>query len=81
MRLTDHTFHHFLVSEENQNQRFAICLGEKVNSDLLLVVDLNSAGAGNFSLHHCVQNSYGAHPASYPMGTRGSYPGVKAAVA
>jgi hypothetical protein len=36
------------------------------------------AGAGNFSLHHrCVQNSSGAHPASYPMGTRGSFPGVK----
>jgi hypothetical protein len=35
------------------------------------------AGAGNFSLHHCVQNSSGAQPASYPMGTRGSFPGVK----
>jgi hypothetical protein len=37
------------------------------------------AGAGNFSLHHCVQNGSGAHPASYPMGTRGSFPGSKAA--
>jgi hypothetical protein len=37
------------------------------------------AGAGNFSLHHCVQNGSGAHPASYPMGTRGSFPGGKAA--
>jgi hypothetical protein len=37
------------------------------------------AGAGNFSLHHRVQNGSGAHPASYPMGTRGSFPGVKAA--
>jgi hypothetical protein len=36
-------------------------------------------GAGNFSLHHHVQNSSGAHPASYPMGTRGSFPGGKAA--
>jgi hypothetical protein len=35
------------------------------------------AEAGNFSLHHCVQNGFGAHPASYPMGTRGSFPGVK----
>jgi hypothetical protein len=35
------------------------------------------AGAGNFSLHHRVQNGSGAHPASYPMGTRGSFPGVK----
>jgi hypothetical protein len=26
------------------------------------------AGAGNFSLHHRVQNGSGAHPASYPMG-------------
>jgi hypothetical protein len=32
------------------------------------------AGAGNFSLHHRVQNGSGAHPASYPMGTRGSFP-------
>jgi hypothetical protein len=38
-----------------------------------------SAGAGNFSLHHCVQNGSGAHPASYPMGTGGSFPGGKAA--
>jgi hypothetical protein len=27
------------------------------------------AGAGNFSLHHRVQNGSGAHPASYPIGT------------
>jgi hypothetical protein len=37
------------------------------------------AGAGNFSLHHGVQNGSGAHPASYPMGIRGSFPGGKAA--
>jgi hypothetical protein len=36
-------------------------------------------GAENFSLHHHVQNHSGTHPASYPMGTRGSYPGGKAA--
>jgi hypothetical protein len=36
-------------------------------------------GAGNFSLHHCVQNGCGAHPASYPMGTRCSFLGGKAA--
>jgi hypothetical protein len=34
-------------------------------------------GAGNLSLHHCVQNCSGAHRASCPMGTRGSFPGVK----
>jgi hypothetical protein len=35
--------------------------------------------AGNFSLHQRVQNGSGAHPASYPMSTRGSFPGCKAA--
>jgi hypothetical protein len=38
-----------------------------------------SAGAGTFSLHHRVQTGSGAHPASYPMGTRGAFLGVKAA--
>jgi hypothetical protein len=33
----------------------------------------------NFSLHHRVQTKDGAHPASYPMGTRCSFPGSKAA--
>jgi hypothetical protein len=37
------------------------------------------AGAGNFSLHHRVQNGSLAHPASYPMGTMGSFSGGKAA--
>jgi hypothetical protein len=36
-------------------------------------------GAGNFSLHYRVQNGCGPHPASSPMGTRGSFPGGKAA--
>jgi len=37
------------------------------------------AGTGNFSLHHHVQTSSGAYPASDPMGTGGSFPGGKAA--
>jgi hypothetical protein len=37
------------------------------------------AGAENFSLHHRVQNGPGAHSASYPRGTRGIFPGGKAA--
>jgi hypothetical protein len=37
------------------------------------------AGAANFSLHHRVQNGSGAHPASYPMGTRDESLGGKAA--
>jgi len=38
------------------------------------------ARAGHFSLHHrYVQNGSGVHPTSYPMGTRCSVPGGKAA--
>jgi len=39
----------------------------------------NRRGAGNFSLHHHVQNDSGAHPASYLLCTRGTFPWVKAA--
>jgi len=35
-------------------------------------------GAGNFSLRHHVETGSGAHPASYPMGTRGFFTGDKA---
>jgi hypothetical protein len=35
------------------------------------------AGAGNFFLHHRVHNGSGAHPASYPMGIKGYFPGGK----
>jgi hypothetical protein len=35
------------------------------------------AGAGNFSLLHRIQSDSGTHPASYPVGTGGSLPGVK----
>jgi hypothetical protein len=31
----------------------------------------------NFSILHSFQTGSGAHPASYPMGTEGSFPGVK----
>jgi hypothetical protein len=37
------------------------------------------AEAGNFSLHHHVKNGSAAHPASYPMDTRSSFPGGKVA--
>jgi hypothetical protein len=35
-------------------------------------------GRGFFSSSLCVQTSSGAHPASYPMGTGGPFPGGKA---
>jgi hypothetical protein len=39
------------------------------------------AGAANVSLRHRVQTGSGAYPASYPMGTRGSFRGGKEAEA
>jgi hypothetical protein len=36
-----------------------------------------AAGAGNLSLHHRVKTGSEAHPASYSMDTRGSFPEVK----
>jgi hypothetical protein len=35
-------------------------------------------GAEDFSSSPCVQTGSGAHPASYPMGTSGTFPGGKA---
>jgi len=37
------------------------------------------AGAANFSLRHRVQTGSGAHPASYPMISRGSFLGGEVA--
>jgi hypothetical protein len=37
------------------------------------------AGSGNFSLHHHVRNGSGAHPVFYAVGTRGCFPGCRAA--
>jgi hypothetical protein len=37
------------------------------------------AGAGKFSLQHHVQTGFGAYPDSYPVGARGSFPGVRVA--
>jgi hypothetical protein len=35
-------------------------------------------GVEDFSSNLCVQTGSGTHPASYPMGTGGPFPGVKA---
>jgi hypothetical protein len=40
---------------------------------------LSTMFSRNFSLHHHVRNGSGVYPASYPMGTRGSFRGGKAA--
>jgi hypothetical protein len=63
-----------------------LCKSRDSSVGIALAYELNDrgsrfrlpAGAGNFSLHYRVQNGSGAHPASYPMGDRGSFPGGKA---
>jgi hypothetical protein len=42
-------------------------------------VRFRGGGAGNFSLHHRFRTGFGTHTTSYPMGTRDSIPGGKAA--
>jgi hypothetical protein len=60
-------------SSESRDSSVGIALGYGLDDrDSMVRIP---AEAGNFSLHHRVQDGSGAHPASYPMGTRGSFPG------
>jgi hypothetical protein len=75
--VTTHTF--------NLNTRWRLSRDSSVGTELGYRLDDRGsrvrfpAGVGNFSPHYRVQNGSEAHPASYPMGTRGSFPGGKAA--
>jgi hypothetical protein len=72
--------HNFYSSQNNSNSRdnsVSIALGYGLDDRGFRV--RFPVGAGNFSLHHRVQNGSGAHPASHPMGTRSSFLGGKAA--
>jgi hypothetical protein len=60
------------------HQSFSSGARFKLLNDFLNVYKQLPAVAGNFSLHHLVKNGSGAHPACQ-MGTRGSFPGGKAA--
>jgi hypothetical protein len=85
----------YLESEDGLEVRMKIMSLEKSSSSCYLISGIAlgyglddrgarvrfSVGAGNFSLHHRVQNGSGAHPASYPMSARGSFPGGKVAEA
>jgi hypothetical protein len=75
MRLKVITVDPFTV--ESRDSSVGIALGYGLDDRCSRV--LFPAGAGNFPLHHRVQNGSGAHPASYPMGTRGSFPRSKVA--
>jgi hypothetical protein len=63
-------------NNNNRNSSVGIALGYGLDDRGFGVIF--PAGAGNFSLNQRVKNGSGAHPASYPMGTRGSFPGGKA---
>jgi hypothetical protein len=63
------------VSERSRDISVGLALGYGLDDRGFRV----PAGAGNVSLYHRVQNGSGAHPASYSMDIRGSFPGGKAA--
>jgi hypothetical protein len=51
-----------------------------IKSWLVITGRGSSPGRGwEFFIHHHLQTGSGAHPDSYPMDTRGSFPGGKAA--
>jgi hypothetical protein len=58
--------------KKSRDSSVGIALGYGLNDQCSR--DRLPAEAGNFSLHHRVQNSSGDHSASCPMGTRGSFP-------
>jgi hypothetical protein len=55
----------------------SVCTATGYGLDNRMVGIRFPAGAANFSLRQRVHTGYGAHPASYPMGTKGSSLGVK----
>jgi hypothetical protein len=65
-----------VIQGKSQHALFSVCGGGGGGTPFPIK---NVTGAENFSLHHRVQNGSGAHPASYPIGTRCSFPGGKAA--
>jgi hypothetical protein len=69
----------YLQSQKSRDSSAGIALGDGLDDRGSRV--RFPTGAGNFSLHHSVQNGSGDHRASYPMGTSGSFPGGKAAEA
>jgi hypothetical protein len=60
---------------EGHDSSVSIVMGYRLDRRVLIADRRESF----FSLLHSVQTSCGAHPASYPTGTGGSFLGVKAA--
>jgi hypothetical protein len=80
--------HDTVLCRRRRNTRRNICPpGRDSSVGIALGYGLDDLGsrvrfpavAGNYFLHHRLQNGSGAHQAFYLMGTRGSFPGGKAA--
>jgi hypothetical protein len=82
-RNLERAFLNYLRHEKLTVERDTFCLLERLQHRLtpriisyfLLTPRISGC---HIALHHRVQNGYGAHPASYPMGTRVSFPVGKA---
>jgi hypothetical protein len=60
-------FYLFYISALTEKRFSSVRIGLGYGLDVRCSRVRFPAGAGNFSLHHRVQNGCGAHPASYPM--------------
>jgi hypothetical protein len=78
-RLSPETFGYTLLLKMSQDS--SVGIATSYGMDDRMIGFRFPARAGNFSLRHHVQTSYGAHPASYPMGTGSPFRGGKVAVA
>jgi hypothetical protein len=78
MRWKDENIHTYIHSTEpwSRDNSVGIALGYGLDDRDSIV--RFPAGAGKFSPYHSIQNGSVAHPASYPMGIRGSFAGGKA---
>jgi hypothetical protein len=82
---TDQSYDLRYLTTKNENAKIS-CKSRDSSVGIALGYGLDDRGSRvrfparteNFSLHHRVQNGSGAHPASYPMGIRGSFPGGEA---
>jgi hypothetical protein len=72
----DVQLHAFLTSalDGRRSRDSSVGIATGYGLDDLMIGVRFPVGAGNFSLRYRVQNGYGAHPASYPMGTGVSFP-------
>jgi hypothetical protein len=72
LRLRD-TFRFSYMDTNTHTQSRGSIVGIALGYEL----DDRSSGNWELSLHHRIQTGSGAHPASYPMAIKGSFPGVK----